>query len=212
MLAGSASRLFARHGYDGTSTRAIAEGAGVNIALILYHFGSKEGLLAALMENWVNDVLVRMRVTSEVPDEGAARTTAVIDSFLRYAIVEAPEFGAIIARESIVLEETPASAVIGKALGRVIQFFQSHRAITGDAPAEVHLSQLIGIVGAAVAMPSIAKSESPQLALAQARRWAFELRGSHARHSLEPTATTGPAAEIRPGFSKTEASGFDFLD
>lgn len=36
--------LFAEHGYDGVSTRAIAEKAGVNLGSIHYHFGSKENL------------------------------------------------------------------------------------------------------------------------------------------------------------------------
>lgn len=43
-LINAAGELFAEHGYDGTSTRAIAEKAKVNIAGIKYHFGSKDGL------------------------------------------------------------------------------------------------------------------------------------------------------------------------
>ena len=36
--------LFARKGYQGTTTREIAEGAGVNEALLFRHFPSKENL------------------------------------------------------------------------------------------------------------------------------------------------------------------------
>ncbi len=43
-LINAAGELFAEHGYEGTSTRSIAEKAKVNIAGIKYHFGSKEGL------------------------------------------------------------------------------------------------------------------------------------------------------------------------
>ncbi len=43
-LINAAGELFSEHGYDGTSTRAIAEKAQVNIAGIKYHFGGKEGL------------------------------------------------------------------------------------------------------------------------------------------------------------------------
>ena len=39
--------LFGAHGFAGASTRALAEKAGVNIAAIAYHFGSKEGLREA---------------------------------------------------------------------------------------------------------------------------------------------------------------------
>jgi AcrR family transcriptional regulator len=38
---------FGRRGYAGASTRDIAASAGVNPAMIAYHFGSKEGLRAA---------------------------------------------------------------------------------------------------------------------------------------------------------------------
>ncbi|MEV5824217.1 TetR/AcrR family transcriptional regulator [Spirillospora sp. NPDC052242] len=45
-----ATRLFAAHGYDGTSTRLIAETAGLNIATVAYHVGGKRDLYLAVME------------------------------------------------------------------------------------------------------------------------------------------------------------------
>lgn len=45
----AAERLFARHGFEGTSLRAIIGAAGVNLAAVHYHFGSKEALLASLL-------------------------------------------------------------------------------------------------------------------------------------------------------------------
>ncbi len=46
-----AERLFAGHGYEGTSVRDIAQEAGVNVAMISYYFGSKEKLLHAVFAN-----------------------------------------------------------------------------------------------------------------------------------------------------------------
>lgn len=46
-LVGAALRLFAEKGYAKTSTREIAQAAGVNIAAISYYFGDKEGLYRA---------------------------------------------------------------------------------------------------------------------------------------------------------------------
>jgi AcrR family transcriptional regulator len=40
----AATPLFARHGFNGVSVRAIAAAAGVDPALVIRHFGSKEGL------------------------------------------------------------------------------------------------------------------------------------------------------------------------
>lgn len=47
----AAERLFARHGFDGTTTRALTREAEVNLAAVNYHFGSKEGLLEAVFRN-----------------------------------------------------------------------------------------------------------------------------------------------------------------
>ena len=47
LLAGE--RAFAEFGYAGASMRGIARDAGVNQAMIAYYFGSKEGLLHAIM-------------------------------------------------------------------------------------------------------------------------------------------------------------------
>ncbi|MFG1866972.1 TetR family transcriptional regulator [Micromonospora arborensis] len=41
-----ARELFLKHGYPGTTVRAIATAAGVDSALISYHFGSKQGLFS----------------------------------------------------------------------------------------------------------------------------------------------------------------------
>jgi AcrR family transcriptional regulator len=47
----AAEKLFATEGYHGTSIRAITKKAGVNLASVNYHFGSKEALLEALFED-----------------------------------------------------------------------------------------------------------------------------------------------------------------
>ncbi|MBE7175671.1 MAG: TetR/AcrR family transcriptional regulator [Mucilaginibacter polytrichastri] len=44
-----AERLFSELGYDGASTRAIAQEAKVNMAMLNYYFGSKEGLFKAII-------------------------------------------------------------------------------------------------------------------------------------------------------------------
>ncbi len=45
-----AEELFAKTGYQGTSMRAITSKAGVNLAAINYHFGSKQRLVIAVVE------------------------------------------------------------------------------------------------------------------------------------------------------------------
>jgi AcrR family transcriptional regulator len=45
----AALSCFARHGYDKTSTSAIAKAAGVSQGIIFHYFGTKEGLFSAIV-------------------------------------------------------------------------------------------------------------------------------------------------------------------
>ncbi|MEV4951250.1 TetR/AcrR family transcriptional regulator [Paenarthrobacter nitroguajacolicus] len=48
----AAARIFARHGYHAGSLRHIAEEVGVTGATLISYFGSKEGLLVAVLKRW----------------------------------------------------------------------------------------------------------------------------------------------------------------
>lgn len=48
----AAMTIFGEHGFAGGSIRTIAERVGVSHATLLQHFGSKEGLLTAVLEEW----------------------------------------------------------------------------------------------------------------------------------------------------------------
>jgi AcrR family transcriptional regulator len=47
----AAEQLFAEKGFAGTSVRDIADSAQVNLAMISYYFGSKEGLMEAMFQS-----------------------------------------------------------------------------------------------------------------------------------------------------------------
>ena len=49
-LIAAAIPLFARKGLHGVSVRELARAAGINLSMISYHFGGKEGLYAAVVE------------------------------------------------------------------------------------------------------------------------------------------------------------------
>ena len=49
----AAERLFATHGFAGTSLRSVTKEAGVNLAAVHYHFGTKEDLLRAVLSRIV---------------------------------------------------------------------------------------------------------------------------------------------------------------
>lgn len=50
LLLDVAEGLFAQLGFEGASTRHIAADAGMNISMLNYYFGSKEGLYQAVVE------------------------------------------------------------------------------------------------------------------------------------------------------------------
>jgi AcrR family transcriptional regulator len=49
-----AERVFSDNGFDGASTRLISGEAGVNMAMLNYYFGSKEGLFLAIFERKIS--------------------------------------------------------------------------------------------------------------------------------------------------------------
>ncbi|GAA3732331.1 hypothetical protein GCM10022225_12950 [Plantactinospora mayteni] len=63
----AALALFAERGFEATSTRAVAAAAGVSPALVIHHFGSKEGLRAAVDE----EVLSRLGAALRELDDGS---------------------------------------------------------------------------------------------------------------------------------------------
>lgn len=64
-----AQELFAENGYAATGTRAIAQAAGVNLALIHYHFGSKRDLYqAAYRRGAVTVTEARTRALAEAQE------------------------------------------------------------------------------------------------------------------------------------------------
>ncbi|SEP63160.1 TetR/AcrR family transcriptional regulator [Microlunatus flavus] len=51
----SATQVFAERGYHGASLRTIGERVGVSSASLVQYFGTKEGLLAAVLEEWARE-------------------------------------------------------------------------------------------------------------------------------------------------------------
>ena len=85
-----AERLFAGHGFEGTSMRAITQAAGVNLAAINYHFGSKTGLLREAMRRRIEPVnaerLRRLDAAIEQAGGNTPPVEAILDAFVRPAV------------------------------------------------------------------------------------------------------------------------------
>lgn len=57
----SAQKLFARFGYEGTTTRMIAAEVGIDISTLYYHWGEKKELYSAVLENFDNEIAAKLK-------------------------------------------------------------------------------------------------------------------------------------------------------
>ncbi len=82
----AAEELFADHGFPATSMRDITQEAGVNLAAINYHFGSKEALLVSVLERKIAPVnqarLARLRALEAAAGDHPIATEDLVRAFL----------------------------------------------------------------------------------------------------------------------------------
>lgn len=72
----AAQVLFAEEGFHGTSTRDIAAASGLNLSLISYYFGGKEGLYKTVIQEFVQHVFSQIeRAVEEFEKEEVTRST-----------------------------------------------------------------------------------------------------------------------------------------
>lgn len=123
--------VFGTHGFEGTSTRALAQRAGTNLTAIRYHFGSKEGLYLAAAERIASGVrqrlhgsLDRVRAIAGSPratrEELIDAIAAILDTIVSQVAGGAPDpWFKFIAREQ--LDPTHAFDVLFGAIEPVIE-------------------------------------------------------------------------------------------
>jgi AcrR family transcriptional regulator len=75
----AARTAIAEDGYAGTTTRAVAERAGVRLSLVHYHFGGKQQLLRALLEHENERLLERQRALYAGPESLAEKWLRACD-------------------------------------------------------------------------------------------------------------------------------------
>lgn len=98
LLLRTAEELFAMHGFDGVSTRMIQKKCGLNIALIAYYFGSKEGLFKAILEDRFPVIRERLEIIKEEKISNWEKLNKTIDVYVE-KLFEQVLFSKIVFRE-----------------------------------------------------------------------------------------------------------------
>lgn len=102
----AAAELFAERGYKGTTTRAIAERAGVNEVTIFRRFKNKQGILQALGESWQKGMAGY--AVAALPDP--ADTRATLEALADLEVEQATRFGGVTMRLAMDAKVSPEIA------------------------------------------------------------------------------------------------------
>lgn len=134
----AASALFAERGYQGTTTAAIAERAGVNEVTLFRRFASKQGLLAALAKQWAAS-MAGMAVDL-VAETGDVRST--LDALAKMEFEGAERHGVAAMRLVMEVSSSPEIAeVMGdnphRNLDGLARFLRDRQA-TGEVRADLN--------------------------------------------------------------------------
>ncbi len=77
-----AEKLFAEHGFDGTSVRDIAKNADINVAMISYYFGSKEKLFESLILYRAGDLRIQLENLSKEETTPVEKLNKILDLYI----------------------------------------------------------------------------------------------------------------------------------
>lgn len=103
----SAKKLFSKLGLNGTSTRDIAQESKVNISMISYHFGGKEGLYKSVIEDFAQKIFQRANEKvlkfniENVTQESFVRDMKLVIEEMVDSHLDYPELNKLIAREKL---------------------------------------------------------------------------------------------------------------
>ena len=188
----AARSLFAERGFAGTSLRAVAAAASVDVALVPHYFGNKEGLFRAVLEIPVDPEDI-VRTVTAAGLEGAPQK--LVEVFLR--VWESPETGpAMISVLRRALADQGSSDMLRDFFG-VAVLRRVAGTLLSDVPAEeaqdrlaLVVSQMLGLVvlRRVIGLEPIASMPTDRLAVAVTPTIARYLRGDLTDASAWPAS------------------------
>jgi TetR/AcrR family transcriptional regulator len=100
-LMAAGSEQFAAQGYDGVSVETIATRAGVNKAMINYHFGGKRGLYRSILTSTFDEVGTAVRGLAASGQRAHLVIARFLELIAEIASTRRPAFPALFLREAL---------------------------------------------------------------------------------------------------------------
>ncbi len=110
-----AEKLFSELGYDATTTRQIAGKANVNMAMLNYYFGSKDGLYKAVLQNRITGFRQTLVSISAQPVSSRVKLDQAIDVYVD-RVMENKGFHRLIQRELSLTQRSEISDVLTESI------------------------------------------------------------------------------------------------
>jgi AcrR family transcriptional regulator len=189
--------MFGQRGYDGASIRAITREAGANLGAVTYHFGSKRGLYAAVLEQGLRPIAARVQAVGESEGSGLDRMLAVVEAYFEHFELH-PDLPHLLLQEVAAGKHPPPVVLdILRSVKDTIARLQSEGAADGSVrpghPVLTALSVVSQPVYLALVAPLLRTVGPVDLAQPATRRLALEHTLAFVRAGLSP-AKPGPDA------------------
>jgi len=153
----TARRLFAHQGYDATSIREITREAGANLGAVTYHFGSKQALYHAVLEQALEPFADRIVGAATGPGTPLERVTAVVGEYFDL-LAETEDLPFLLIQEMMARREapTPMTSVLRRVSGALAELVAEGQADGSIREGEPFLMAM-SIVAQPVHMSVVAK-------------------------------------------------------
>lgn len=209
----AAEALFAIHGYEGTSTRAIADRAEANLALLAYYFKSKEGVFQEVVSRRATVLLDRVHGLAEPAAPPWTRLNRFIEETIQFLVAEQPDFSRILLREStapIGLEHTrsPLRAST-RPLREVLMRIQAAGRAAGEfnyADVDLSLNMLLGIALLAAAENTLHNPSERSSLSRRATEFAVEAFRALLARNAPQAQRSAPSARDASSFQPSTAA------
>lgn len=172
--------LVAEHGYRGTSLQRIADAAEISKAAVLYHFPSKDAVIAAAYERVSGELVAEVGAAVDAAPDPATAAETYLDAVLAHLSAH-PHHARLVAEalpdERDVTDDRPSSPRRWESLAGLITEAQEQGLARTEIDARTSAIMLNGVVDAVVA----AALEDPSFRIDDARAGVRDLVRRHLR-------------------------------